>query len=180
LQQELVLLETDAGLVILDPRAARSRIAYEKLLDRREQASQPLLIPETVKLPPADSARIRSFLPELQSVGFVLEEFGRDTWKIDAVPDLLAGGSMETLLASIANDIAEGGAKRGSTHWRDELIAKSVARSFAGASKVLTREAAIQLVEELAATRMPYICPRSKPIMIYKSNREIDRGFGRG
>ena len=175
----LLILETDAGLVLLDPRAARARIAYEKVLDRREAISQTLLIPETVQLPPADSARIRSFQNELAAAGFVLEEFGRDTWKVDAVPDLLAGGSIETLLASIASDIAEGGAKRGSTRWRDELIAKAVAHSFAGASTRLTREAAIQLINELADARMPYVCPRGKPIMIYKSNRELDRSFGR-
>ncbi len=175
----MLLLETDAGLVILDPRAARARIAYEKLLERHEVASQPLLIPETVQLPPADSARIRSFQEELSAIGFAIEEFGRDTWKIDAVPELLVGSSMETLLASIATDIAEGGAKRGSTHWRDELVAKAVARSFAGSSSAMTREAAIQLVEALAATRMPYVCPRGKPVMLYKSNREIERGLGR-
>lgn len=175
----LLILETDAGLVLLDPRAARARIAYEKILERREAISQTLLIPETVQLPPADSSRIRSFQNELAAAGFVLEEFGRDTWKVDAVPDLLAGGSTETLLASIASDIAEGGAKRGSTRWRDELIAKAVAKSFAGTSTKLTREAAIQLVNELADARMPYVCPRGKPIMIYKSNRELDRSFGR-
>lgn len=174
-----LLLETDAGLVVVDPRAARARLAYEKLLDRREAMSQTLLIPETVQLPPADSARIRSFQQELAAVGFVLEEFGRDTWKIDAVPDLLAGGSTAALLASLAADIAEGGAKRGSTRWRDELIAKSVARTFAGASAKLTPEAAIQLVNELAQARMPYVCPRGKPVMWYKSNREIERAFGR-
>ena len=173
-----LLLETDAGLVLLDPRAARARIAYEKLLDRRAAVSQPLLIPETILLPPADSARIRSFQRELEAVGFVLEEFGRDTWKIDAVPDLLAGCSTETLLASIAADIAEGGAKRGSTRWRDELIAKSVARSYAGVSRKFTIESATKLVEDLCRTTMPYVCPRGKPVMIFTSNRELSRKFG--
>ena len=43
-----VLLETDAGLVTLNPRAARERIAYERLIDAHETLTQPLLIPETV------------------------------------------------------------------------------------------------------------------------------------
>lgn len=174
-----VLLETDAGLVVLDPRAARERISYERLLDGHAVVSQPLLIPETVQLPPADSARIRNFCPDLQSIGFVLEEFGRDTWKIDAVPDLVGGLDTSTLLASIASDIAEAGARRGSTRWRDELIAKSVARSHAGASSKLTPESARQLVDELASTRMPYISPAGKPVMVFNSHRELSRKFGR-
>ncbi len=174
-----LLLETDAGLVTLDPRAARERIAYERLLDRQVAVSQPLLIPETVQLPPTDSARIRNFLGDLTTIGFTIEEFGRDTWKIDAVPDLVGGLSTTSLLASIATDIAESGAKRGSERWRDELIAKSVARSFAGASSQLTPEAATQLVNELAATRMPYVTPRGKVVMFFTSNSELSRKFGR-
>ncbi len=174
-----LLLETDTGLVTLDPRAARERIVYERVLDRQNVVAQPLLIPETVQLPPADSARIRNFRGDLEAAGFVIEEFGRDTWKVDAVPDLISGLSTADLLASIATDIAEAGAKRGSARWRDELIAKGIARSFAGASPKLTTESAVQLVTELAATKMPYICPRGKPVMVFKSYRELSRNFGR-
>ncbi len=172
-----VLLETDAGLVTLNPRAARERIAYERILDAHEALSQPLLIPETVTLPPSESARIRSFLAELQAVGFAVEEFGRDTWKVDAVPALLAGYDIPALLASIASDIAEAGSSRGGTRWRDELVAKSVARSYSRAGLQLTPEAATQLVEELARTRMPYVCPRGRPIMVFTSNAELLRKF---
>ena len=55
-----VLLETDAGLVTLNPRAARERIAYERLIDAHEALAQPLLIPETVTLPPSRAFAISS------------------------------------------------------------------------------------------------------------------------
>ena len=174
-----VLLETDAGLVTLNPRAARERIAYEKLIDEHEALTQPLLIPETVTLPPSESARIRNFLKELQAIGFAVEEFGRDTWKVDSVPSLLVGHPVPELLASIASDIAEAGAQRGGTRWRDELIAKSVARSYSRASLQLAPEAATQLVDELAHTRMPYVSPRGRPVMTFTSNAELLRKFDR-
>ena len=172
-----LLLETDRGIVTLNPRAARERIAFERLLARRTAISQPLLLPETVHLPPSDSARIRTFLAELEAMGFAIEEFGRDVWKLDAVPDLAAGLAAQDLLATIAADIAEAGAKRGGTRWRDELVARSLARSYAGANVKLTREGASKLVEELAATSQPYICPRGKPIMIFTANSELSRKF---
>ena len=172
-----VLLETDAGLVTLNPRAARERIAYERLIDAHEALTQPLLIPETVTLPPSESARIRNFLSELQAVGFTVEEFGRDTWKVDAVPALLAGCDVPSMLASIAADIAEAGSSRGGARWRDELVARSVASSYSRANLQLTPEAATQLVEELARTRMPYVCPRGRPIMVFTSNAELLRKF---
>ncbi|MBQ4199133.1 MAG: DNA mismatch repair endonuclease MutL [Kiritimatiellae bacterium] len=174
-----VLLETDAGLVTLNPRAARERIAYEKLIDAQETLSQPLLIPETVTLPPSESSRIRNFLNELRAVGFAVEEFGRDTWKVDAVPALLAGDHVPELLASIAADISEAGARRGGTRWRDEIVAQSVARAHSRSSLQLSPEAATRLVEDLARTRMPYVCPRGRPIMIFTSNSELLRKFDR-
>ena len=184
-----LLIETDSGIVTINPHAARERIAYEKLLDSTKSnnrtieqsnnsVSQTLLIPETVKLSPVDAARIKTALPTITAMGFQLEEFGRDTFKIDAVPQLVGSNSPSAILSTIAADLAEGGAKRGE-RWREELIAKSIAKSFAGASLSLTEDGAVKLVEELCACRMPYVCPRGKPVMIFTSTRELDRKFDR-
>ena len=185
-----LLIETDSGIVTINPHAARERIAYERLLDAAksqnrtiEQSnnslSQPLLIPETVHLSPVDAARIKASLPTIVAMGFQLEEFGRDTFKIDAVPQLIGSLSPSAILSTIAGDLSESGAKRGD-RWREELIAKSIAKSFAGASLALTEDGAVKLVEELCACRMPYVCPRGKPVMIFTSTRELDRKFARG
>ena len=184
-----LLIETDSGIVTINPHAARERIAYERLLDSAKSSnrtteqsnnsvSQALLIPETVKLSPVDAARIRAALPTITAMGFQLEEFGRDTFKIDAVPQLIGSLSPSSILATIAGDLSEGGIRRGD-RWREELIAKSIAKSFAGASLVLTEAGATKLVEELCTCRMPYVCPRGKPVMIFTSTRELDRKFSR-
>ena len=184
-----LLVETDSGIVTINPHAARERIAYEKLLQTsnakpqtsnvQPQTSQPLLIPETVHLSPVDAARIKASLPTIVAMGFQLEEFGRDTFKIDAVPQLIGSLSPSAILSTIAGDLSESGAKRGD-RWREELIAKSIAKSFAGASLALTEDGAVKLVEELCLCRMPYVCPRGKPVMIFTSTRELDRKFARG
>ena len=175
-----LLIETDSGIVTINPHAARERIAYERLLQTTAKVpSQALLIPETVKLSPVDAARIRTSLETIEGMGFQLEEFGRDTFKIDAVPQPAAALSPSAVLATIASDLAEGGSRRGKERWREELVAKSIAKSFAGASIALTEEGAVKLIEELCACRMPYICPRGKPVMIFTSTRELNRKFDR-
>jgi len=179
-----LLIETESGIVTINPHAARERIAYERLIGKRGQNSgstltQTLLIPETVKLTPVEAARISASLECVRGMGFQIEPFGTDTFKIDAVPQLVSGLSPGSILATIARDLAEGGGRRSGEHWREELIAKSIARSFAGAELKLTRETAVRLVEDLCATKMPYVCPRGKPVMIFTSTRELDRKFDR-
>jgi len=181
-----LLIETDAGIVTVNPHAARERIAYERLLrfqgseaGNDANASQALLIPVTVRLSPPDFARVKSALPIIQSMGFQLEEFGVDTFKIDAVPQLIGDLSPSAILSTIARDMSEYSSKRGSERWREELIAKSIARSFSGASLTMTENGACKLIEELCSCRMPYVCPRGKRVMIFTSTRELDRKFER-
>ena len=112
-------------------------------------------------------------------MGFQLEEFGTDTFKVDAVPQLIGSLSPAAILSTIARDLAESASRRGGERWREELIAKSIARSFAGAKMTLTEDGAVKLVEELCACRMPYVCPRGKVVMIFTSTRELDRKFNR-
>ena len=85
--------------------------------------------------------------------------------------------SIEKVMVSLEVGITV--SRRSGARWREELIAKSVAKSFAGASLSLTAEGATKLVEELCACRMPYVCPRGKPVMIFTSTRELDRKFDR-
>ncbi len=181
-----LLIETDAGVVTVNPYAARERIAFEHLTSatqpqtpKHPNTSQGLLIPETVHLSPTDSARVKSALVEINEMGFKVEEFGRDTFKIDAVPQLIGSLSPSAILSTIAHDLAESGTRRGGDNWRAELVAKSIARSFAGSEIKLNEELATRLVEELSACRMPYVCPRGKPIMIFTSTRELNRKFAR-
>ena len=176
-----LLVETDAGLVTINPHAARERIAFEQLFSRSKQGdalSQQLLIPETIHLSPVDAARITAALGDLGSMGFKVESFGRDTFKIDAVPQLIGSLSPADVISTVARDLSEGGARRGE-RWREELVAKSVARSFAGMSLSLDEAGATRLVEELAACRMPYVSPGGKPTMIFTSTRELDRKFAK-
>ena len=176
-----LLIETDAGIVTINPIAARERIAYERLIGKSggPMPSQALLIPETIRMSPVDAARVKASLDTISSMGFSVECFGQDTFKVDAVPQIAASLSAAAVLSTIAKDLADGGARRGQGKWREELVAKSVARSFAGVSAALTPEGAVRLVEELCACKMPYVCPRGKPVMIFTSTRELNRKFDR-
>ena len=175
-----LLIETDAGIVTINPIAARERIAFERLMHRGgtgKIASQTLLIPKTLQFSPVEFARIKSSLEAIRGMGFQIEEFGAATFKIEAVPQLIESLSPASILSTIARDLAEGRTRKSGEKWREEIIARSIARSFAGASIKLDEKGGTRLVEELSSCRMPYVCPRGKPVMIFTSNSELNRKF---
>ena len=177
-----LLLETDGGYVTVDPRAARERVLYERLMERHktgEALSQPLLLPETVLLAPADAERLRKHLKVVQDMGFGVEDFGNDHFLVEALPDVLSAVSCRELLGNIAHDLENAGTRRGSEKWREELVAQAACRAAAGVETALADDESARLVAELARTRMPYTCPRGRPTMIFTSYRELERKFGR-
>ena len=177
-----VLLETDSGIVTLNPRAAMERIAFERLTARSGTApqSQPLLIPETVTLPPAAAHRIASALHSICGMGFHIEQFGQGTFKIDAVPQLIGDIPPADILATIAESLAQPtSSAKPSEKWRDDIIAKTIARTYAGTTPALNERTATELVQQLIACRMPYVTPNGKSVMIFTSTRELDRKFGK-
>ena len=171
-----LLVETDSGIVTINPKAALERIVFERL-QKPACPSQQLLIPETVRFSPPEFARIRASLKELADMGWSLEEFGTDTFKIEAIPQTIEHLPSAAVLSTIAQDLGEGPAKRGGERWRTDFIAKSIARACSRAPVKLDEKLAVRMVEELSACRMPYVSPAGKPVMIFTSNRELNRKF---
>ena len=169
-----ILLETDAGIVTMNPKAALERVTFERL--KRPESVQPLLLPQVVELPPTDAARIRAALEAIRGAGFELEEFGRDTFIVRAVPQLHGEIDVKEILPTLAADLADGTARRGE-NWREERIARSVAKACAGRMAHLDEPRAKDLVDALIRCRNPYVDPRGRPVMIFTSNNELNRKF---
>lgn len=175
-----LIIETSAGIVIVNPKASRERVIYENLLKNDTPVSQPLLIPRTVHLPPHESTLLKGFLDEVRKAGFEIEEFGQDVWKVESEPQIAAGSDIEDVLRSIVTEVAEasGSRKKSPEKWRRRLIAEAVARSCANSRKFnLTPALAVKLVEELVECNQPYASPANKPTMIFLSNNELARRF---
>lgn len=170
------------GLAVVDPAAARERVAYERLLRSpawAEEQSQGLLLPQTVKLQPVDAGRVRELLPILSQMGFEVEDFGGDTFVVRALPDAISGVSAREMLEETARAFAEAGPRKGRERWREERLA-SVAARIAGRSRrpVDPRETAA-LILELAACSMPYATPSGRPTMVHFPLGDIERRLGR-
>lgn len=68
-----VVLETDEGMILMDPQAAHERVLFDRFMrevQRSAITTQGLLVPETITLPPVKSGLIRKHLTLLHDWGW--------------------------------------------------------------------------------------------------------------
>jgi DNA mismatch repair protein MutL len=177
-----VVLETDEGMILMDPQAAHERVLFEKLMraaKKRSVSTQGLLTPETVTLPPLRSGLIAKHLPVLRELGFGIEPFGGDTFIVDALPVALDHVAAAALLLDIAEELEMTGRSGASASPVREQVLQAVARSAVQSTTRLSREALEQLIADLALADLPYTSPRGRPTLIFTSLQEMRKKFGR-
>ncbi len=177
-----VVLETEDGYVLMEPRAAHERVLFEKFMAAAHKHAMPkqgLLAPETVELLPSDALIVRNHLDILQELGFGVSEFGGDTFLVDALPVYVQDNPAESLLVEIARELEKAGKKRGARELVQEQIAKTACQMAVRTKDQLSDAAIEKLVADLAKTEMPYTSPRGRPTLIYTSFTELDRKFSR-
>ena len=177
------VLETEDGVVLMDPQAAHERVLFEKFvrdITSGSPAQQRLLAPETIELMPADAEALRRNLPVLEEMGFGLSDFGQDAFLVDALPVHLQEGSPLVILSGIAQALDKGGASaRVTREALRETVAQAACRAAVKAGDSLSIEELEKLVADLAKTEMPYTCPHGRPTLIFQSFTELNRKFGR-
>lgn len=172
---------TDGTLYLIDQHAAHERVLYDQVTEQRDAASgsQELLMPVVLSLPPKDSAVLRDAIPLLADEGFAVEEFGRDTFAVRAVPAAL--GAVEDP-AAVRETIAEilDGESRTAPDRREAVTCIIACRGAVKAGARLTHDQQKRLLAQLARTRIPWTCPHGRPTVIAFDKRKLDGLFRRG
>jgi DNA mismatch repair protein MutL len=174
------LFETEAGVVLLDRRAAHERIWYKRLHEQfstARVATQRLLLPVPVELDAITTALLLDRLVFLQDCGFEIVEFGRNFFRVEGVPDWMNPDDAEVFLRDLLGALREGLlTARDLDVARDEfarLAALRAVRLPEGAS-----EAEMQsLVAQLFSCRQPLTNPSGRPTFIELNQNELARRF---
>ena len=174
------LFETAAGLVLLDRRAAHERVWFERLREQFRAGtvpSQRLLLPMPLELDPIAAALLLDRLKFLDAHGFGIAEFGRNFFRIEAVPGWMEPADAEPFVRDLLGAFREG-------RWPDadpDLAHDELAR-LAVAKAVRLPEAAGEaelrtLTAQLFATRTPLTSPAGRPTYIELNHGELARRF---
>ncbi|MFA7198580.1 MAG: DNA mismatch repair endonuclease MutL, partial [Methanoculleus sp.] len=170
----------DGTLYLVDQHAAHERVLYDQVTEQRDAGpgSQELIIPVVLSLPPKESAALRDAIPLLAGEGFVVEEFGRDTFAVRAVPAALgATEDPETVRETIADLLA--GESRTAPDRREAVTCIVACRGAVKAGTLLTHDQQKRLLAQLARTKTPWTCPHGRPTVVAFDKRRLDRIFQR-
>jgi len=176
-----VILETENGMVMMDPRASHERVLYDRFMRSVIAGAvevQTMLLPETVELPARDAARVRRNIEIFQNMGFGMSEFGGNSFVIDALPGCFDGTPVSELITDMARSLEEAGS-RGGQHAKEDAVAQAACQVAVGTRQRLTLAEIERLVVDLAACEMPYTSPRGRPTLIFTSLNELHKKFGR-
>lgn len=176
-----IIAEGPDGLYLIDQHAAHERILYEQFLAQKQKqriASQGLVAAATVYLSPSQAHLVEEQLPLLASLGFEIESFGPNAFRVRAVPAILnrvdPAAALATVVADLENEI---------TPLQSEieaLVIKRVCKTAAvKAGQVLTREEMEAMIVQLEACDVPHTCPHGRPTLIHLSAALLARQFGR-
>ena len=179
---DYALFEAPGGVVVLDRRAAHERVWFERLQAQfaiGEVASQRLLFAVPVELDAIASALLMDRLPFLHRHGLEVGEFGRNFFRIEAVPVWLEPTDAEGFLRDIIGLMREGriDGKQGDLS-RDEL-ARLAAQKAVRLPESLAEGEALALVAQLFACAQPHTSPAGRPTHFELSKGELMKRFQR-
>ena len=170
-----MLSQVKSGMMLIDQERALERIYYEKYfkeLHQNKGASQQLLFPKTVRLSPVEYQISLEILDLLRDVGFVIEDFGQQTYVINGIPVSFGNEDEEVLLKSILEQytINDNLAPKDKKERFSKTLAK---RNASRMKKNLSAEEIKSMMKQLFETSMPAISPNGLPVLKILGLKEI-------
>jgi len=175
-----VLFETEAGVVLLDRRAAHERIWFERL---REQfaaglvGTQRLLLPVPVELDAIASALLLDRLGFLADHGWEVAEFGRHFFRIEGIPEWMDPADAEPFLRDLLGAWREGRLVTKDLELARDELARLAATKAVRMPEGVSEPEMLALAAQLFACHQPMTSPAGRPTCLELSHGELARRF---
>ena len=181
LREERAVFETPTGLAILDIGAAHQRVLYESILAQftaQKSVSQPMLVPLSIELEPLPAAVLKERMPLLASAGFDFEEYGRNFWRIQALPAWLEPADALAFVRDLLAEMARREGDFGRPSLAYDALAKIAVIKARRKGDSLSDAELMELVQALFRTVQPGSCPRGRRTYVEWTDADLTRRFG--
>ena len=168
-----------SGLMLIDQHRAHINILYDRHLEQlksRKGISQSELFPEAISFAAADIPILESVMPELQCLGFELDNLGGGSYALCGKPATMGKGDVAEVLRGM---IETARAHDGSVG--DELQSRLALRLATAEAipygQLLTTEEMEQLADSLFALTTPNYTPDGKSVLTILTYDELQSRF---
>lgn len=179
-QRGLAVFDSSNGIVVLDRRAAHQRILYEQLekqyLDHKVPAQQ-LLLPVPVELDALGASLMLDHLEFLNENGFKISEFGRNFFRIEAVPVWTSPEEAEALVVDLVGLMKDRKLRVDKPVEAFDQVAKLACSKAVRLADSMSEAEMVSLVTRLFQCKNPLISPLGKPTYFELGRNELDRRF---
>lgn len=174
------LIEFEDKFYIMDQHAAHEKILFEKTmkcLNERRMDSQMIMPPVVLELTMAQEQALKANIEAFTRVGYEIEEFGGNAYKVTGIPASLSNIDLKQLLIDIIDGLTEE-YKKDLDIITERVASMSCKAAVKGNNKMSFSEAQ-ELISKLMEAENPYNCPHGRPTLIMMSKYELERKFKR-
>ena len=177
-----IIAQNEEGIYMIDQHAAQERINYEKYLqalkDEKTTTVAPLF-PINIELNPSDFIKIKENQNILDNMGFIIEEFGINTYIIKEHPTWLKEGYEEESIHKIFDSIINIGNEFDRVKFNEHIAITLACKMSIKANTRISTEAQEEILRELVETDNPYNCPHGRPTIIKFTTYDLEKMFKR-
>ena len=175
-----IMTAVKSGLMIIDQHRAHVRILYERYLEqfsRQNRLSQSVAFPEVVQLPVSDNVKLQVILPEMEQMGFELNDLGAGSYSVTAVPVGLDGLNVVRIVEDMVSTAMEGGSSV--VEEINKSLALTLARNAAiPQGQALSNQEMEDIVDKLFTCSNVNYTPDGKSILCILRQQEIEHLLG--
>ena len=178
-----IVVETAAGIEVIDQHALHERLLYEKFKAAVESGGlevQPLLVPEKVDLAPAELELVHDHADTLERAGMRIEPFGGSTVIVTSKPALAGDTPAAAIVHEVLDRLSATAASGGGTSMLvDEVLHGLACRAAIKAGDRLSPAEVAALVRDRRIVPEAHHCPHGRPTSLTLSRQDLDRQFRR-
>lgn len=177
-----IIAQNEEGIYLIDQHAAQERVNYERYLNslrKKEVTTTHLLIPITIELSASDFLILKENMNILTNMGFIIEEFGVNTFVIKGHPTWILQDYEEESIRKIIDLVISIKDQFDPIKFNDHLAATLACKMSIKANMRISHEAQEELLNELVMCDNPYNCPHGRPTIIKFSIYDLERMFKR-
>ncbi|HLP20296.1 MAG TPA: DNA mismatch repair endonuclease MutL [Chitinophagales bacterium] len=178
-QRKYIVSQIKSGFILIDQQAAHERVMYERylrMLEKNRNESQRQLFPQSLELNAMDAQILLEILPEVNGLGFDIQEFGKNSFVIHGFPADLVQENEKKIVEEMIEQFKMNAQVTKLS--KRENLAKSLAYSSSiKAGKKLSVEEMKTLIDELFACENAFTAPNGRFTFITIGNDELEKRF---